>query len=716
MADSEPLARIDFSDQRLALVIEVDANAVPRIVRLAVPGTERPELAGLGVPLVDVLVAGEGRAWSGRRYCESVVGARLRYLDHQEHADQDGRWRELRVNLHDADSGLRAVVTCRILVGGGSIRSSVILTNDGGRPVIVEALTSLLTGALPGPDDLDVLWADHDWLAENRWQRRELRSLLPDLNRTRHEHDPRGCFARTNTGTWSSEGQLPMGAVVDRGTGQSWAWQIEHNGGWHWQVGEHTKLGGAAAGPVGTYLALLGPTDTEHQCRTRLAPGESTHTVPVALAVGDDLDDALGRLTEHRRATRRPHHDHERLAVVFNDYMNTLMGDPTTERLLPLIAAAAGVGAEYFCIDAGWYAERDEHWWDTVGAWQPSASRFPHGITEVLDRIRAAGMIPGLWLEPEVIGVRSPMADRLPAEAFFTRDGVRVVENGRYHLDFRHPLVRKQLDGVVDFLVGDLGVGYLKLDYNINAGPGTDLGGTSAGAGLLEHNRAHLDWLDGVLDRYPGLTIENCASGGMRMDYALLSRLQLQSTSDQQDFLRYAAIAAAASAGVTPEQGAVWAYPQPDFTDDAIAFSLCNALLGRVALSGHLDRMTESQRGLVAEAIEVYRSIRTDLAKARPFWPLGLPGWTDPWLVLGMRTPTVTYLTVWHREPVGPRAGTDAGPIELTIPLPHLAHSPVRAEIRYPRRTGRAQWHQDDTRLLVELPRTPSACLIELRS
>jgi alpha-galactosidase len=35
--------------------------------------------------------------------------------------------------------------------------------------------------------------------------------------------------------------------------------------------------------------------------------------------------------------------------------MDTLEGDPTEAKLLPLIAAAAAVGCEYFCIDAGWY-------------------------------------------------------------------------------------------------------------------------------------------------------------------------------------------------------------------------------------------------------------------------------------------------------------------------------------------------------------------------
>ena len=183
--------------------------------------------------------------------------------------------------------------------------------------------------------------------------------------------------------------------------------------------------------------------------------------------------------------------------------------------------------------------------------------------------------------------------------------------------------------------------------------PGPIPAGSARARVCSGHNRAHLDWLDAVLDRHPGLVIENCASGGARTDYALLSRLQLQSTSDQQDFRRGAAIAAAAPAAVTPEQGAVWAYPQPDFTDDEIAFTLCSALLGRIHLSGHLDQMTDQQHALVAAAVDTYKRIRPDLAQAVPLWPLGLPGWTAPWLALGMRAPAATYVLAWHRTGLG---------------------------------------------------------------
>jgi alpha-galactosidase len=327
-------------------------------------------------------------------------------------------------------------------------------------------------------------------------------------------------------------------------------------------------------------------------------------------------------------------------------------------------------------------------------------------------------MVPGLWLEPEVVGVRSPTAGELPDAAFFCRRGERVVEQGRYHLDLRHPAARKHLDELVDFLVGDLGIGYLKLDYNINVGPGTDIGGVSEGVGMLGHNRALLDWLDAVLDRHRTLTIENCGSGAMRADYALLSRVQLQSTSDQQDYVRYPAISAAAPAAITPEQAASWAYPQPEWSDGDIAFVLCGALLGRIHLSGHLDRMSESQLGLVADAISVYKRIRCELPTALPFWPLGLPKWTDSWFALGMRCPATSYVLAWHRGRIGEARGGDGweDQPQMTLPVPHLRDTGSTSEVLYPA-LGLAEVAWDDARgvLTVDIARAPSACLIELR-
>ncbi|HTW98954.1 MAG TPA: hypothetical protein VMD59_09265, partial [Acidimicrobiales bacterium] len=368
-APHTPRAReVLLCDDVLELRVQVGADGVARLVRLAalagptVPGpaatrrddetssADRAALAGL--PLVDVVTAGSGRAWSGHRYVESSSGGRLRYAGSEVRSV--GTWRELSLCLEDSGSGLRAEVVYRLLEGHGVLRSTTRVANAGPSRLTLESVTSFVASGLAGPcgelDDVEIWWAENDWLSENRWQRRMLRDALPDLDRGANGSDSRAMFGLTSEGGWSSGGHLPMGAAVNRRTGHAWLWQIEHNGGWHWQVGEHTGRDAEHPGATGRrsgrgaagYLALLGPTDAEHHWRLVLEPGESFETVPVAIAVDPDgFEGALARMTACRRAVRRPHTDHERLPVIYNDYMNTLMGDPTTARLLPLIEAAS---------------------------------------------------------------------------------------------------------------------------------------------------------------------------------------------------------------------------------------------------------------------------------------------------------------------------------------------------------------------------------------
>ncbi|MFD7279214.1 glycoside hydrolase family 36 protein [Streptomyces sp. NPDC059862] len=677
-----------------------------RLVRLAVPdgaGSADPESA---LPLVELTALGHGSGWSGPRFTGTAFGTRLRHRDHR--SGTRGGWDWLTVELHDPATGLTAFAELSSPTGVPVLRSRVRLRNDGTEALVVQSVSSLLLGGLPSPDTLDVHRARNDWLAECRWYTEPLRDTVTDINVAAHQHDSRAALVLAGRGSWPTDGHLAMGALTERSGGRTWLWQVESPAGWRWDLGERAH---------GTYLALNGPTDAEHQWRVRLTPGEEFTTVPGALALGDGFDAALGALTSYRRAVRRPHPDHTALPVVFNDYMNTLMGDPTTEKLLPLIDAAAEAGAEYFCIDSGWYDDDTQGWWDAVGEWLPSSRRFPDGgLAAVLDRIRERGMVPGLWLEPEVVGVRSPVAAALPPEAFFQRDGVRIAEQGRHQLDLRHPAARAHLDKTVDRIVGDWGVGYLKLDYNIVVDPGTRAAGDLApGAGLLGHAQAYLDWLSEVLDRHPGLVIENCASGGMRMDGATLAVTQLQSTSDQQDPLRYPPIAAAAPTAVPPEQSAVWAYPQPEFDDDLITFTLGGALLGRIHLSGHLNRMSEHQLGLVRDAVGTYKTIRGDLAQAVPFWPLGLPGWTDEWLALGMRVPGgPSYVSVWRRG--GEAEGGTSRGTELRLQMGHLAGREVRTEILHPSAMGAGSAVWDGDGLRVSLPRAPGVLLVRLAS
>jgi len=707
--------------------LEASADAPVRIVGL---GAGRVSFLGGGsgeerfLPLVGLEAGGEGRVGTaGKRHVDGVPGQRLRYVGHREHRDRRGRRWE--IEQVDEATGLRVRTTIehRDGIDAFRFRHELTLDADAARPVLLEYVASLALAGMPWSSDVRLWTAANPWSAEHRWRAAPL-SEYGLFDTGMHRYGQRGTKNRIavgSAGAWSSSEFLPMGALEWTDDGRVLLWEIEHNGSWQYEIAD--RVGGI-------YLTVSGPCDPEHQWRKTVTPGTSFSTVPVSLVLsGSGIEGAARQATAHHRALRRPHPDLERLPVVFNDFMNCLMGEPDTDRLLPLIDAAAAAGAEVFCIDAGWFDDAPgaapgpggvPGWWDSIGAWRESTERFPGegGLARVLDRIRERGMVPGLWLEPECVGVNSPTAVALPETAFFQRDGRRVTEWGRHQLNLADPAARAFLDQTIDGLVERYGLGYLKFDYNIDAGIGTDLGTDSPGDGLLEHNRAYLAWLDALLDRHPGLTIENCAAGGSRTDRALLSRLPIQSLTDQQDHRLMPPIAAAAPLAVPPEQGAVWAYPQPEFSAAENAFTMAGALLGRIHLSGRIDLLDAGQSALVQRAVRVYKSYRHVLPTAFPHWPLGLPAWDDGVVCLALEAPDAQwYVLVWRREEsIGGRRRVEVplpGPAEVRVEIQAevlFAEDDARVEPRFDTASGVLSLSMDplDAVLLRAQPMTPA--------
>jgi alpha-galactosidase len=659
-AGIEHPTRIVWTAGRLSVVLATAPDAP--VVLCGLGTSDQPARASSSTqPLVELMLTGEGRARTSTRFTNTAAGSRLRYANHVVRSEPDEE--RLEVTQLDELTGLRVVTTLRCSPRVAAARIDTVVHHDGREPVVIEALSSAAIGALvrPGEHETDLVlhWGTGEQLAENRWTSQPLLSqtALGDFNSAFTDQPGRGAFAAVGTSTWSTARMLPTAVLSNRATGRALAWQIEHNGAWRWEVDDVRTGENAAA------LILLGPEDLDHQWSQLLTPGETFASVPVSIAVADDgFEAAVAELTRHRRWLRRARSTDSGSLLVFNDYMNTLNGDPTTERLLPLIEAAAAAGAECFCIDAGWYDDTAGDWWPTVGEWTPSHRRFPDGgLARVVRSIRDHGMRLGLWLEPEVVGVHSPVAGRLPDAAFLQRHGRRVVEDRRCFLDLRHPAARRHLDDAFDRLIADFGVDFFKLDYNVTPGPGTDYDAFSVGAGLLGHNRAHLAWFAALRERHPRVVFENCSSGAMRADFAMLELFDLQSTSDQEDFRLYPAIAAAAPMQMLPEQAGNWAYPQASMTLEEIGYTMVTGLSGRLYLSGFLDRMSAPQLELVHGATELFTQIRDDIAQATPGWPAGLPEWYGDGIALLLTAPRRRLLYVWHR-------GGNDGALTLTLP------------------------------------------------
>jgi len=680
---------LDFSNRKMKLVFELTDDGILMIKKLGTSDTEpHPVKNPPFAAVCELHVTGENPM---RRQAICNIGMygslSLKYVSHTCTELTDGK--KLEFLLSDGKK-LDVTAHYRLYNDIDVIRSWTTVKNVSDENVGLEyvssfALMGMDLGCEPADEKMRLLIPHSTWEAEAQWQE----YTMPELGCARVTPVSAKRIHISNTGTWSCKEYLPMGALINDETADTLMWQIENNGSWQWEidVAEGKQM-----------LRLSGPDEKDNGWWKNLKPDESFETVKTAIAVSDSLDGAIAEMTKYRRTIAKRDGADATLPIIFNDYMNCLKADPTEEKELPMIDRAHAAGAELYVIDAGWYA--DGTWWDTVGEWYECGWRFPHGLKFVLDYIRAKGMIPGLWLEPEVMGINCPLAKEFEDNCFFMRHGQRVISRGRYQLDFRNPKVRAHIMSVFDRLIAEYGVGYFKLDYNIEAGVGTEVDSDSLGDGLMEHNSAVLSLLDEVSAKYPDVIFENCSSGGMRMEYASLAHSHIQSTSDQTDYRHYSHIAAAVGTAVLPEQAAVWSYPKACDTLDGVVMNMVNSMPLRVHLSGELAFLSEEQLALVKEGVEVMKSIRKDTDKSIPFYPCGLPTYTDKLFCAAYKCTDCIRIAAW-------RLDTD----EDTLYIPIDVKS---AKVLYPSNFDGEVSAEGDY-IKITLPREYTAVFVEVK-
>ncbi|MBC2603221.1 glycoside hydrolase family 36 protein [Puniceicoccus vermicola] len=651
--------------------------------------------------LVEVHCTGENQHdHHGGKHTGSNCGGNLpRFVALRDSGNAQGR----KLEIEQVSDRLLIVSHIQFFDGIPVARCWTELTNTADVSVGIEYVASFALVGITKEQGAEVMEdaflhvAHNSWKSEFQWRRNSLAEL--GLTPMSEPGFSLKSLAFSNTGTWAAKEFLPMGIFETPRRCHFLFWQIESHASWHWEVGDISKQ---------LYLHLSGPTERENQWWKNLQPGESFASIPVAVgACTGKIDAAFNHLNTYRRTLRRDHFDNHKLPVVFNDYMNCLRGDPTTEKLLPLIDKAAAAGAEYFVIDAGWY--HDGPWWSGVGEWLPAKKRFPGGIEEPLDYIREKGMEPGLWLEIERVGINCRLATEWPDECFFVRHGLRVVDHDSLQLDFRHPKVRAHADEVVRRVVEQYGCKFIKMDYNIEIGPGTEVDADSFGDGLVGHQRAYRAWLTSIFERYPDLVIENCSSGAMRMTYGLMDLHTTSSTTDSEDYLMNARISINSGTAVCPEQAGVWAYPLMDATEESVIMNMVSAMSWRIYLSGQMQSMQGVRLCLIREAVECYKSYRERIPEAELIWPLGLPRHNSGWGAFGLRWGDEILLSVWRFE------GEDAT-VDLLLNYDGFGSRPLCADCVYPKeRPVPTNWAPATSIFSVTLPEKKMARIYRLK-
>jgi alpha-galactosidase len=394
-------------------------------------------------------------------------------------------------------------------------------------------------------------------------------------------------------------------------------------------------------------------------------PGE-TFTSPQAYVttIKGDFDDLCQRLTAMQlKAVEQAPDSEQALPVLVNEFCTT-WGNPTHERVCALAKRLKDSCAKYLVIDAGWYRRESGNWDLNQGEWMPSPELFPNGIAATAQFIREQGLIPGLWFEFEVVGSQSKLFDQV--DHLLKRDGIPILAGQRHFWDFRDPWVRDYLYEKVIRFLRETGFGYIKVDYNETIGIGVD-GAESLGEGLRQHILCIQDFFRQIREELPDLVIEVCASGGHRLEPAILALASMASFSDAHESQEIPIIAANLHRLILPRQSQIWAVLHASDSRQRLTYSLAAGFLGRLCLSGEIDELDEKQWTLVKEVIHFYNRVAPIIKNGRSklYQHIGL-SWQHPQgaqVVLRTSTDHSQALLVIHTfaEPL---------PLEMIVHLP----------------------------------------------
>ena len=178
-----------------------------------------------------------------------------------------------------------------------------------------------------------------------------------------------------------------------------------------------------------------------------------------------------------------------------------------------------------FWMDAGWYSY-NEGWYDGVGNWTVDKNRYDNGIIELSDYAKKKGLKHTLWYEPERV---------FPGTEFYNKG----MENPEWliSVDGEDNLMWNLADEeafkyYADYILASLkenGVTIYRQDFNfapLKYWQKADKEFYDGRTGICENHYVtnEYKYLDYLTENVDGLIIDNCASGGKRLDLEMAYR------------------------------------------------------------------------------------------------------------------------------------------------------------------------------------------------
>jgi len=190
---------------------------------------------------------------------------------------------------------------------------------------------------------------------------------------------------------------------------------------------------------------------------------------------------------------------------------------------------------DVFWLDAGWYNHsadiiNNKNWANTVGNWSVDSIRFPQGLRPIADEVHRVGAKFMLWFEPERVMKDSEWAIKYPQWMLDARGDIKNSDKDNKHDSFLFNLGNPEACKWLCKYIGDFmqnnGVDYYRQDFNIEPEGFWRANDKSGREGMCE-----IKYIEGLytfweylLNRFPGMLIDNCASGGRRLDLESITR------------------------------------------------------------------------------------------------------------------------------------------------------------------------------------------------
>ena len=469
---------------------------------------------------------------------------------------------------------------------GEAVRIQVSVENGSDAPITLEMLTSF---GLKGVSADRIHRLQSCWSAEGKLRTETMEDLHMEVSWNR-------CAQRVekfgNVGSMPVRKYFPFLALEDSVKHRVVGVQLYCASSWQMELlckedESFTLIGGLADGDFG-------------QWRKRVEAGGSFEAPEAVVAEGETLYDVCDRLVKAQHPDISEADD--RMGILFNEYCTT-WGNPSYDNLKKIADRLEGKGVQFLVIDSGWYGLAGR-WWDCIGDWDVNEKRFPGGMKPIADYIRSKGMIPGLWFEME--SVANGSVHYPDQELLVRKDGVILNVGGRHFWDMENPKVVEYLSEKVIGQLKTSGFGYLKVDYNDTMGMGCD-GAESPGEGLRRKVEGSKEFFRKIKRDIPDIVIENCSSGGHRLEPSMMALASQASFSDAHEIPSIPLIAANMHRVVPPKQSQIWAVLRAKDSRKRIQYSIAATFLGRMCLSGEIYDLSEEQWQQVEQGMDFYR-------------------------------------------------------------------------------------------------------------